>query len=397
MGRYKETIDRVEIENEVLIWGIPLDRPQYWSRIVAEVKKVAPKVSVHWTAHLNMGVFNRMEQLRLKQDVVSAHSYIDALDAIPSARGFALAVGNYAPRMGKPAIYTEWNWRFLTRMSPEARAKVYPGIFDGLLATRSIAELYQFQFQETMCVNPETNRAIRHYEPLWLSRRPKAEAFELMKLIDRYAAPTTPNRIVGADHPVVENGKGDAVFHLENRTALPVVLSAAIEAPAGVAAKLDRAEVRMDANGKAELSLSLGLAPDALPGFYHVFVRLEGERGLMRYLWAELRNPGQPQGATVDLNRPINVVYAKDAPDPIVQAAHMLALTAESASGRPVGLYSEEDLPTDGRAVVRVTNYEETAKMVLAYWKFAKDSGVRRSGLVEKKLPAGPGTVDIPQ
>jgi hypothetical protein len=117
----------------------------------------------------------------------------------------------------------------------------------------------------------------------------------------------------------------------------------------------------------------------------------------MRYVWAELRNPGQPQGATIDLNRPINVVYAKDAPDPIVQAAHMLALTAESASGRTVGLYSEETLPADGRTVLRVTNYEETAKMVLAYWKFAKDSGVRRSGLVEKKLTAGPGTVDIPQ
>jgi len=196
---------------------------------------------------------------------------------------------------------------------------------------------------------------------------------------------------------VVDDAKGIAVFHLENRTGAPLVLSAAIEAPAGVSAKLDRTDVRLDANGKGELSLTLGLAPDALPGFYHVFVRLEGERGLMRYLWAELRNPGQPQGATVDLNRPINVVYAKDAPDPIVQAAFMLATTAESASGRPAGLYSEEDLPKDGRAVVRVTDYEETVKTVLAYWRFAKDSGVRRSGIVEKKLAAGPGTVDIPQ
>jgi hypothetical protein len=282
-------------------------------------------------------------------------------------------------------------------MTPEARAKEYPRIFGDLLATRSIAELYQFQFHETMCVNPETNRAIRHYEPLWLSRRPKPEAFELMRLIDRYSAPSAPHRMVGADHPVVENGRGVAVFHLENRTDSPAVWNAAIEAPAGVAAKLDRTEVRMEANGRTELSLTLGLAPDALPGFYHVFVRLESDRGLMRYLWAELRKPGQPQGATVDLDRPVNVVYAKGAPDPIVQAAFMLATTAESASGRAVGLYSEEDLPSDGRTVLRVTNYNETVQMVLAYWKHAKDSGVRRSGIVEKKLPAGPGTVDIPQ
>ena len=44
VGRYKDVIDRVEIENEVLIWGIPLDRPQYWSRILAEMRKAAPNV-----------------------------------------------------------------------------------------------------------------------------------------------------------------------------------------------------------------------------------------------------------------------------------------------------------------------------------------------------------------
>jgi len=127
-----------------------------------------------------------------------------------------------------------------------------------------------------------------------------------------------------------------------------------------------------------------------------VFLRLEGPN-LLRYGWAELRKPGQPAGATVDLNRPTNVVYANDAPEPIVQAAYMLALTAESASGREVGLYREADLPKDGRPVLRVTNYDDTAKLVLSYWMKAKDSAARRSGLVEKKLPAGPGTVDIPQ
>jgi hypothetical protein len=396
VGRYQDVIDRVEIENEVLIWGIPIDRVQYWSRIVAEVKKAAPHVPVHWTAHENTGVFGRMEQLRLPQDVVSAHSYIDGLDAIRSARGFALAVGQYGRRAAKPAIFTEWNWRFLTRMTAEARAKVYPDIFDGLLATRSVAELYQFQFQETMCVNPETNKAIRHYEPLWLSRRPKPEAFELMKLMDRYAAPTTPNRIVGADHPVVDNA-GVARFHLENRTGRELALRVTVEAPSGVVAKLSGSELRLPPHATSEVAVDLAAAPAALPGFYHVFLRVEGPDGLLRYAWGEFRKTGQPQGATLDLNRPLDVVYPKDAPDPIVQAAYMLALTAESASGRPVGLYGEEDLPKDGRAVVRVTNFDETTAQVLAYWKFAKDSAVRRSGLVEKKLAAGPGTVDIPQ
>lgn len=397
VARYQDVIDRVEIENEVLIWGIPLDRPPYWSRIYSEVKKAAPNVQVHWTLHLNTGIFGRLDQLHVKYDAISAHAYIDGLDAIPSARGFALAVGNYARRAGKPAIYTEWNWRFLTRMAPAARAQVYPKIMDGLLATRSIRELDQFQFQETMCVNPETNKAIRHYELLWLSRRPKPEAFALMTLMDRYAAPDTPNRQIGADHPVVDSGQGTARFHLENRTAQPMTLRATVEAPPHVVTKLSRAEIQLAPKSTAGLDLDLSLPPDAQPGFYHVFVRLEGAAGLVRYAWAELRKPGQPEGATIDLNRPVNVVYAKDAPDPIVQAAYMLALTAESASGREVGLYSEEDLPKDGRAVLHVTNYKDTAAQVLAYWRHAKDSAVRKSGLVEKKLPAGPGTVDIPQ
>jgi hypothetical protein len=216
-----------------------------------------------------------------------------------------------------------------------------------------------------------------------------------MKLMDRYAAPSTPNRRLGADHPVVENG-GVARFHLENRTDREMTLRIAVEAPPGVTAKLAQPQVRVAAHGSVEVAVDLSAAAGALPGFYHVFLRIEGE-GLLRYGWAELRKTGQPQGATIDLNRAVNVVYARDAPDPIVQAAYMLALTAESASGRPVGLYSEEDLPKDGKAVLRVSDYEQTVSQVLAYWKYAKDSGVRKSGIVEKKLAAGPGTVDIPQ
>ena len=242
VARYKDVIDRLEIENEVLIWGIPLDRPQYWGRIYEAVKRAAPNVQIHWTSHLNTGIFNRMEDLRVKCDVVSAHSYIDALDAIPSGRGFALAVGQYARRAGKPAIYTEWNWRGLTRMTPEARAAVYPPIMENLLATRSITELYQFQFQQTMCVNPHTRKGIRQYEPLWLSRRPKPEAFELMKLMDRYAAPETPNRQIGIAHEVVElkDGRGSGAFRLKNNTARAMRLHAAIEASPGIAARAGR-------------------------------------------------------------------------------------------------------------------------------------------------------------
>jgi hypothetical protein len=396
VGRYKDVIDRLEIENETLIWGIPLDRPQYWSRVYHAVKEVAPNVQIHWTSHVNSGIFSRMEDLHLHSDVISAHAYIDGQDAIPSGRGFALAIGSYARRAGKPAIFTEWDWRKLTRMSADQRAKIYAPVFESLLATHSIAEVYQFQFQESLSVNPHTRKGIRHYELLWLSRRPKPEAFELMKLMDRYAAPDTPNRQIGANHPVVDGGRGTAKFHLENQTSRPMTLHVSVEADPAVKTELPLLSLHLAAHEAADVPVRLTLPPNSAPGFYHVFLRLERMDGLVRYGWAELRKSGQPAGAMINLDRPINVVYAKDAPIIDVEAAYLLAQTAEAASGRPVGLYSEEDLPKDGQAVIHVTNYEHTVKLVLSYWLHAKDSAARKIGLVEKKLPPGVDVANLP-
>ena len=413
VARYKDVIDRLEIENEVLIWGIPLDRPQYWGRIYEAVKGAAPNVEIHWTSHLNTGIFNRMDDLRVKCDVVSAHSYIDALDAIPSGRGFALAVGQFARRAAKPAIYTEWNWRGLTRMTPEARAAAYPPIMENLLATRSISELFQFQFQQTMCVNPHTRKGIRQYEPLWLSRRPKPEAFELMKLMDRYAAPETPNRQIGIAHEVVDmkDGRGAGVFRLKNNTSRAMRLLAAIEAPTGMEARTRLASVELPAHGTAEVPFTLAAAPGAQPGFYHVFLRLQRDDGLLRYGWAQVRQRGQPEGAKWNLDRPVVVIYAQDCPVIELETAHMLAQTIESASGWPVGIYSEQDFPQDSRLLgviavgaaksprpdaLAIKTFEEGVEFTLAFWRHAKDSAARRVGLIKKQVPAGADVANLP-
>jgi hypothetical protein len=295
-------------------------------------------------------------------------------------------------------------------MTPEARAKAYPPVMENLLATRSIRELYQFQFQETMCVNPHTRKGIRHYELLWLSRRPKPEAFELMKLMDAYAAPDTPNRQIAIDHVVTDTSRGRADFHLENRTAHTLRLRASLEAPPGVNARLLGPASFEIAPGKSlAVPFELSLAGGSAPGFYHVFLRLEGADGLVRYGWAEYRAPGQPRGARLDLNRPLAVVYAENAPVIELEAAYLLAQTIESASGRPVGLYSAQDLPAKPPGVIAVgkpklaepavlslNNYDAVVDFVLSYWKNAKDSAARRVGLVEKKLPAGVDVSALP-
>ncbi|MFB3825426.1 MAG: hypothetical protein ACE15B_01610 [Bryobacteraceae bacterium] len=412
VARYRDVIGRVEIENEVLIWGIPLDRPQYWARIYDAVKKAAPEVQVHWTGHFNTGIFDRLDDLRLRYDAVGAHSYIDALDAIPSGRGFALAAGNYASRKGKDAIYTEWNWRGLTRMTPEARARVYPPIMENLLATRSIRELYPFQFQQTMCVNPHTRKGIRQYEPLWLSRRPKPEGFELMKLIERYSLPEAPNRVLAADHPVLDLARpdGEVRFRLRNRGPATLRLAVSVECDQSLRARVGRAVVRLTPGAEAEVPVRVTLAPGAKPGFYHLFLRLEGENGFLRYGWGEVRKPGQPEGAAFDLNRPVTVIYGENCPNIEMEAAYLLAATIESASGRPAALYSAQDAPqSNAGAVITVgmpaapgpnrlalAGYEESVRFALEYWMHAKDSGARRVGLVRKKLAAGADVANLP-
>src|SRR5207247_5829689 len=135
-------------------------------------------------------------------DRLGLHAYQDSLDAIPSGRDFALAIANEASAIGKPPVITEWNWRFLTRMTEDDRAKVYPPIFENVLKTRCMPVFYQFQFQESLAMASRTLRGIRHYELLNLSRRPRPEAMEFMKLIDKYASPTTPNRMIAVNHPV---------------------------------------------------------------------------------------------------------------------------------------------------------------------------------------------------
>src|SRR6185436_8191367 len=130
----------------------------------------------------------------------------DTLDALPSARGWMLAAGDYGTRIGKPPTVTEWNYRGLTRMSPEARAKIYPEIFEGALATRSLAEFYQFQFQETLAPNPVVGRGnlLRHYELFNLSRHPKIEALEFAKIIQRYIAADDPAKTLSAGYAETE-------------------------------------------------------------------------------------------------------------------------------------------------------------------------------------------------
>ncbi|MFN2453330.1 MAG: hypothetical protein ABR577_03840 [Pyrinomonadaceae bacterium] len=375
--RYRDVVDGVEIENEVLIFGINDGREKYWNAVYDAVKQVDPRIPVHLTGHTNTGAFTRLARLGVKFDRTGQHAYMDSLNAIPSARGFSLAAANYGRKAGKPSVITEWNWRGLSRMTPEARAKVYPPIFENVLKTRSVPEIYQFQFNESLAMDSLTLKGIRHYEPLWFSRRPKPEALELMRLIREYSLPSNPVTFLDVERGVAEldgEGHGTVGFRITNRSRRTLNLRPMLEAPANIRAQFDSAQktIRLAPNASAVVPVRLtaqatqgGTDANPLPGFYHIFLRLEGDDGLLRYGWAEARLAGVPpldqspnavpnsnvrygaDALSFNFNRPLTVVYGDGSPILDLETASALVNTLESATGRPVGIYHLPDLPAD--------------------------------------------------
>lgn len=443
--RYRKLLDGVEYDNEVLIFQIADEDPKIWKDVYDAVKQAAPDMPFHLTAHTNMGAFDRLAQMGAKVDKIGQHAYMDGVEPIPSSRDFSLAAGNYAAKHDKEPIITEWNWRFLTRMPMEDRAKVYGPIFGNVFEARCMPTVYQFQFQDSLAMNPTTLKGIRRYELLLLSRRPKPEATVMMELIGKYGPPDSGVRRIGVEHLVVEmgeNNQGNIVFHVTNKTDSPMPVVLSVEGPQDITATLmGRRETVLEPGKPLQVPVKLAFADaaKALPGFYHVFLRVNAADDTLRYGWAEVRRPAGlkldhtenakvaygPGALDFDFNRPLTVVYTGDEKAVMeLEAAWTVFITLESATGRPVEIYQASDLAKVGgeanRNIVLVTQ-EKGAKpsvrvdgnklivtggseqdvtaacmdLVLRYWKNAKDAGARKVGLVEAAKAGAGGKTDL--
>jgi hypothetical protein len=455
--RYADVVESVELENEILIWGIPLDRPAEWKRAYQAIQEAAPHVQVHLTGYNNTGMFDRLQRLGVPFDRVALHAYTDSPDAIASGRGYALALASYAAKLGKPPLITEWNWRQFTRLSPGERARLYPQIFESALATRSIPELHQFQFNETLAPNLRTGRGniLRHYELLQLSRRLKPEGAAFMEVMRKYVAPDDPLRRLDAPPATIrlnEQGQGRTTLTIRNTGNHPLPVRVALESFGGVEARLAAKPSRTLAPGESwNIPAQLRLRSLA-PGFYHAFIRIESDDGLLRYGWIEARLAGAPKldltthaavvyprGVATELDlpwtNPLAVVYGTNAPVLEVETAIAIANTLESAIGQPVDYWQADTVPTEiwsthavilvgalashpdiaragvlagsARAfVVRLAETDASPRLVvggadslaveeagmdllLRWWRHAKDSAARRVGLAAKDLPRG--------
>lgn len=380
-GRYKDVLKRIEIENEVLIPGIKPGDPERWTACYKAAKEAAPGTDVFLTGSCNVGIFDRLDRLGVPYDRVGYHTYKHREGAEETLSSLAVGMAGVAAEKGKTPVLAEFNWKFLTRHSPELRAKEYAAIFGKILEPRQVPELLQFHWQETMSVNPRLCRqGLRHYETIFLDRRPKLEAFELMKLIRRYTASNAPVRElpIQVSNPAFAKGKATARFTITNRTSKPITVKLTAESFGDAVAKLTSAPSIVLKSGKSATgAIALTLRTNALSGVYHFFVRAQyrypelvsgsttyAERVPTSYGWGYASNYGVPalDAAPVlpdlveyptglqlldrlDWTKPVCVAFGPDCPILELEMAYMIANTLQSATGRSIRLCSTPDIP----------------------------------------------------
>ena len=364
--RYRDVLAGVEIENEVLIGGVKPGDAERWTAIYKAAKAGAPDADVFLTTAANHGMFERIIALGVPFDRVGVHAYKHGPQWKESFSSHMLGTADYASDLGLESTMGEFNWKELTRLSPEQRLPEFTAVYEAVLAPRAIPDVVQFQLQESLSFNPAISGTYtRHYETLSLDRRPKPEAFELMRLVRKYGPPDAPGTILPITVPEVRmDGAGStAKFTVENRTGRAVTVALKALAFDGIRSTLTTpATVTLQPGQRHDGQVEL-LLTGAAVGTYHHFIRADFD-GEVTVGWGVAANPGAPtfekvpvltgfvrypQGPAVvdriDWNRPIAVAFGADASVIEVETAYTLTTTLQSATGRPVRLSSVADLP----------------------------------------------------
>jgi hypothetical protein len=367
LRRYADLVTRVELENENLIPGIKPEEPARWSAMYAAAKRAAPAAQVYLTGAGNNSMFDRLRQLGVPFDRVGLHAYKHGPAWKEAYRSHMLGSAGYATELGKAVTLGEFNWKDLTRFSPEVQAQKFAEIYRQVLAPRAIPEVLEFQFHEDLAFNPAVAGTVsRHYEPLGLDRRPKQTAFVAMELMRKYERPDAPTRQMPVHVSEVQfvSGTAEATFTVTNNTNRAQRVMLTPIAFDGTTTRLITPSSLMlaphaSANGRVALSLPAA----AKPGTYHHFIEAKYDSA-MSIGWGVASNEGAPTFADstvlgdrvtyaqglgvvhgVKWKRPLAVIFGDKSPALELEDAYQLANTLQAATGTPVWVSSEKDLP----------------------------------------------------
>lgn len=370
-SRYGDVISRFELENEILIFGIKPRAPARWTELYHATKRAAPGAQVFLTGAGNNGMFERLRSLGVPFDRVGLHAYKHGPEWKEAFSSHALGTGGYASDIGKPTTLGEFNWKSLTRLSPETRRTEFATIYELMLKPRAFPEFFQFHFQETLSVNPAIARiGVRHYETISLDRRPKPEALELMRLMRQYARADAPARELSIEVPHAQrSGRTTTVaFKVTNQTDRSVNLELRTVAFDGADLRLvSPARNTLAPNESVSGTVEVRLDSTALAGTYHYFI-IAAYDDREAYGWGTFANIGKPtfakesvlkervtypQGADVveqiGWGKPIFVVFGAAAPVLEMEMAYLVGNTLQSATGQRTRIASHADLPLFAR------------------------------------------------
>ena len=404
VGRYKELVIRVELENEVLIPGITPAEPARWKALYAAAKREAPNADVFFTGAGNNSMFERLKMLGVPFDRVGLHAYKHGPQWKEAWSSHALGTAGYATELGLPMTLGEFNWKDLTLLSPEVRPAEFATIYENVLSTRSVHEVIQFQFQESIAFNTTVGGTkSRHYEPVGIDRKPKPEAFVAMKLMSAYGRPDAPVRVLPVQVESVRfvNGKAEAAFTVTNNTGFAQNVRLTTMAYEGTTSRLvTSGTMRLASGASGTGSVTLSLASGARSGAYHHFVGARYKAG-KALGWGVASNEGVPEFAdttvlgnrvvyaqglsvvkTIKWERPLAVVFGDAADKLDVEQAFQLRNTLQSVTGREVRVSAEKDLPDSlaRHGTVFLVGTAETSTLVAA---------------TKTPVEAGKGTISI--
>jgi hypothetical protein len=365
VSRYPDRVQRVEIENEILIGGVKPGDAERWTALYRATKAASPSADVFLTTAGNHGQFERLRTLGVPFDRVGLHAYKHGPEWQESFSSHALGTGGYASSLGMDATLGEFNWKEYTRFSPERRAALVRETYAQVLAPRALPELFEFHFQETMSISPAISRSgVRHYEPFFLDRRLKPEGKVLRDAIRRYARADAPVRVLPIEIGEVRlmSGRAEAGFRLRNASGHPVTVRLSAVAFDGLQPSLlSPAEFVLAPDEVRDGRASLRLPGDSLPGTYQWFLRATYDAG-EAIGWGVAANPGAPRAgapvlgdrvrypdgddvlARLDWERPIAVTFGAKAHWLEMEMAYLLGNTLQAATGRPVRISSADDL-----------------------------------------------------
>ncbi|MDH7601344.1 MAG: hypothetical protein QHI38_04270 [Armatimonadota bacterium] len=367
-GRYRDVVKLIEIENEVLIPGIKPGAPERWKACYQAAKSAAPDTEVFLTGNCNMAMFHRLVSLGVPFDRTGYHSYKHGPGWEETFKTLPVAVAGCAVDLGTTPVLGEFNWKELTRWSPEARAERFETIYRNVLSQRAVKEFFQFHWQETLCVNPRlTRKGIRHYETIYLDRRPKPEAYVLMRLIREYCRLDSPQRElpISIEEVALHDGKACARITVQNNMVKRVTVRLTSESYSELRCGMLESKVLELAPGEMGTArVELSLPDGALPGVYHYFVKAEYE-GKVAYGWGWAINRGEPtfspdpvlgdlveygqnpaEKGTIDWGKLVCVAFGPEASVVEVEMAYLIFNTLQSATGMKLRLCSTADIPS---------------------------------------------------